>query len=125
MAENLAFKGKLVWFGLDLFGLVWFGFGCCGPLRRSYLVYMPNLSSLGALCILQLILNYVDITTKMSYTHSSKHSSRISDFLKTPVVPTGVLKTNLYVSATTRITSKTSKVLIFGQVMYTFHICEI
>ena len=24
MAENLAFKGKLVWFGLDLFGLVRF-----------------------------------------------------------------------------------------------------
>ena len=23
MAENLAFKGKLVWFGLDWFGLVW------------------------------------------------------------------------------------------------------
>ena len=26
MAENLAFKGKPVWFGLDWFTLVWFGF---------------------------------------------------------------------------------------------------
>ena len=26
MAENLAFKGKLVWFGLDWFSLVWFVF---------------------------------------------------------------------------------------------------
>ena len=25
MAENLAFKGKLVWFGLVWIGLVWFG----------------------------------------------------------------------------------------------------
>ena len=24
MAENLAFKGKLVWFGFDWFSLVWF-----------------------------------------------------------------------------------------------------
>ena len=53
---------------------------------------MPNLSSLGALCILQLTLNLEDITTKMSYTQALKHSSRISDFLKTPVVPTGGLK---------------------------------
>ena len=26
MRENLAFKGKLGWFGLDWFSLVWFGF---------------------------------------------------------------------------------------------------
>ena len=25
MAENLAFKGNLIWFGLDWFSLVWFG----------------------------------------------------------------------------------------------------
>ena len=24
MSENLAFKGKMVWFGLDWFGMVWF-----------------------------------------------------------------------------------------------------
>ena len=92
MAENLVFKGKLVWFDLDWFGLVWFGFWKCSPLRRSYLVYMPNLSSLGALCILQLISNYVDTTTKMSYTHSNTQTNGISKMLKTPVVSPGVLK---------------------------------
>ena len=24
MSENIAFKGKMVWFGLDWFGIVWF-----------------------------------------------------------------------------------------------------
>ena len=62
MAENLAFKGKLAWFGLDWFRFVWILM--LQSIKDSYLVYMPNLSSLGALCILQLILNYVDITKK-------------------------------------------------------------
>ena len=33
MAENLAFKGKLVWFGS--LGLVWFGMGFCGQDRKA------------------------------------------------------------------------------------------
>ena len=37
------------WFGLVWIGLIWFGFWRCSPLRRSYLVYMPNLSYLGSL----------------------------------------------------------------------------
>ena len=32
MIENLAFKGKLVWFGLDWFSFVWFGFLSAGSL---------------------------------------------------------------------------------------------
>ena len=58
MTENLVFKGKLVWFGLVgfglvwlgflcWFGLVWFGILCCSPLGRSYLAYIPNLRSIG------------------------------------------------------------------------------
>ena len=72
MAENLAIKGKLVWFGLVWFSLVWFGFWCCSLLRRSYSTYIPNLSSLSNLCILQLRLIYVDITKK-SLTHKQTH----------------------------------------------------
>ena len=35
MSENLAFKGKMVRFGLEGFGLVWFGFLCFSSLRLS------------------------------------------------------------------------------------------
>ena len=33
MAENLAFKGKLVWFGLVWIGLVWLGLGFDAAVR--------------------------------------------------------------------------------------------
>ena len=42
MAEHLVFKGKLVWFGLNQFSFVSFGFGCCSQLRRSYKAYIPK-----------------------------------------------------------------------------------
>ena len=47
MAENLAFKGKLVWFGLVWFDLVWFVFLWSGSLdcvRRSS---VQNLTAIG------------------------------------------------------------------------------
>ena len=69
MSENLAFKGKMVRFGLEWFGLVWFGFLCFCSLRWSLLAYVPNLSSLCALCVLQLILLCVVPTFKMCDIH--------------------------------------------------------
>ena len=47
MGEILAFIEKMVGFGLDWIGLVWFGFSYFSPLKRSYLAYIPNLSSIG------------------------------------------------------------------------------
>ena len=45
--------------------MAWFGFLCFCSLRWSLLAYVPNLSSLCALCVLQLILMCVVPTFKM------------------------------------------------------------
>ena len=66
MAENLAFKDKLVWFGLDWFSLVWI------LMLQSVKEVLVNLHTkfelfrclVYALCILQLSLIYVDISIK-------------------------------------------------------------
>jgi len=47
MAENLAFKGKLVWFGLDWFSLVWFGFLLSGSLDYVRRISVQNLTAIG------------------------------------------------------------------------------
>ena len=47
MTENLAFKGKLVWFGLDWFSLVWFGFLWSDSLDYVRRSTVQNLSAIG------------------------------------------------------------------------------
>ena len=47
MSENLAFKWKMVGFGLVWFGLVWFGFSCFGSLSLVKFGTMQNLKSIG------------------------------------------------------------------------------
>ena len=56
---------KEKWFGFVWNGFVWFGFLCFCSLSWSLLAYVPNLSSLCALCVLQLILLCVVPTFKM------------------------------------------------------------
>ena len=47
MSEYLAFKWKMVWFGLVWFGLVWFGFSYFGSLSLVKFGTMQNLKSIG------------------------------------------------------------------------------
>ena len=47
MAENLAFEGKLVWFGLDWFSLVWFGFLWSDMLDYVMRINVQNLTAIG------------------------------------------------------------------------------
>ena len=92
MSENLAFKGKMVRFGLDWFGLVQFGFLCFSSLRWSELAYVPNLSSLCALCVLQLRLVCVVLTFQMCHNFFFFFFLNIVDPRTLPCYARAVLK---------------------------------
>jgi len=65
MSEYLAFKWKMVWFGLVWFGLVWFGFSYFGSLSLVKFGTMQNLKSIERELIE--ILSFIDTVTLVQF----------------------------------------------------------